>query len=137
MLVSSISIKDPQVFKGKYSVRQLWVDGKLPSVKTDIYGLPLTRKTCSREHIIPKSLGGHYGNSNIALADKFANSRRSSEPLSKFTTLANVVNYFMQFLGVIIKDPKSNQVKFDGLKYFKSCIPSLKHEGFTSIDQYV
>jgi hypothetical protein len=102
--------------------------GKLPSVKKDIYGLPLTKKTVSREHIVPKSLGGTSFNSNIALADKFMNSKRGCEKLAKFTTLENVVNYFLQFVGVKVKE--HGKVMFDGEKYFRSCIPSLKHEGF-------
>lgn len=119
-------------FAGKFGVRDLWMRGKLPQVKFDIYGLPLTKKTCSREHIIPKSLGGSSYNSNIALADKFMNSKRGTEKLSEFTTLENVVNYFLQFVGVKIKE--NGKVRFDGDKYFKSCIPSLKHEGFDKLD---
>ena len=119
-------------FAGKFGVRDLWMKGKLPQVKFDIYGLPLTKKTCSREHIIPKSLGGSSYNSNIALADKFMNSKRGTEKLSEFTTLENVVNYFLQFVGVKIKE--NGKVRFDGDKYFKSCIPSLKHEGFDKLN---
>ena len=128
MNISSIQLSNPINFKSKYGVRDLWVKGQLPSVKIDIYGLPLSRKTVSREHIIPKSLGGSNANSNIALADKFANSRRGTEKLCKFTTLDNVVNYFLQFIGVKVKD--HGNVVFDGEKYFESCLPSLKHEGF-------
>lgn len=119
-------------FAGKFGVRDLWMRGKLPQVKFDIYGLPLKKKTCSREHIIPKSLGGSSYNSNIALADKFMNSKRGIEKLSEFTTLENVVNYFLQFVGIKIKE--NGKVRFDGDKYFKSCIPSLKHEGFDKLD---
>lgn len=119
-------------FTGKFGVRDLWMRGKLPQVKFDIYGLPLKKKTCSREHIIPKSLGGSSYNSNIALADKFMNSKRGTEKLSEFTTLENVVNYFLQFVGIKIKE--NGKVRFDGDKYFKSCIPSLKHEGFDKLD---
>ena len=126
--ISAIQPTNQVSFQGKFGVRDLWMKGKLPQVKFDIYGMPLTKKTCSREHIIPKSLGGSSYNSNIALADKFMNSKRGTEKLSEFTTLENVVNYFMQFIGVKIKE--GNRVRFDGDKYFKSCIPSLKHEGF-------
>lgn len=115
------------VFKGKYGVRDLYMNGKLPTVKTDIYGLPLKKKTCSREHIIPKSLGGSSNNSNIALADKFINSRRGNQPLSKFTTVENVINYLLQFVGIEIKEGKI--VKFSGNKYISELLPSLKHEG--------
>ena len=130
--ISAVQPTNQVSFQGKFGVRDLWMKGKLPQVKFDIYGLPLTKKTCSREHIIPKSLGGSSYNSNIALADKFMNSKRGTEKLSEFTTLENVVNYFMQFIGVKIKE--GNRVRFDGDKYFKSCIPSLKHEGFDGLD---
>lgn len=132
MQVQAVQPASRVSFAGKFGVRDLWMKGKLPQVKFDIYGLPLTKKTCSREHIIPKSLGGSSYNSNIALADKFMNSKRGTEKLSEFTTLENVVNYFMQFLGIKIKE--GNKVRFDGDKYFKSCIPSLKHEGFDGLD---
>ena len=132
MQVQAVQPASRVSFAGKFGVRDLWMKGKLPQVKFDIYGLPLTKKTCSREHIIPKSLGGSSYNSNIALADKFMNSKRGTEKLSEFTTLENVVNYFMQFIGVKIKE--GNRVRFDGDKYFKSCIPSLKHEGFDGLD---
>lgn len=132
MQVQAVQPASRVSFAGKFGVRDLWMKGKLPQVKFDIYGLPLTKKTCSREHIIPKSLGGSSYNSNIALADKFMNSKRGTEKLSEFTTLENVVNYFMQFLGIKIKE--GNRVRFDGDKYFKSCIPSLKHEGFDGLD---
>jgi hypothetical protein len=128
MIISSIQSSNHITFKGKYNVRELWIKGKLPTVRTDIYGLPITRKTVSREHIVPKSMGGSADNCNIVLADKFANSRRGCEKLSKFTTLENVVNYFIQFIGIKIKE--GGKVRFDGEKYFKSCVPSLKHEGF-------
>ena len=128
MQVQAVQPVSPVSFKGKYGVRDLWMKGKLPQVKIDIYGLPLAKKTCSREHIVPKSIGGSSHNSNIALADKFMNSKRGTEKLSEFTTLENVVNYFMQFIGIKIKE--GNKVRFDGDKYFKSCVPSLKHEGF-------
>lgn len=120
--------KDKTSFKGKWGVRELWIRGKLPNVKTDIYGLPITKKTVSREHIVPKCFGGVSDNCNIALADKYINSRRGCEKLSEFTTLENVVNYFLQFIGIKVKD--HGKVMFDGEKYFRSCIPSLKHEGF-------
>lgn len=132
MQVQAVQPASRVSFAGKFGVRDLWMKGKLPQVKFDIYGLPLTKKTCSREHIIPKSLGGSSYNSNIALADKFMNSKRGTEKLSEFTTLENVVNYFMQFIGIKIKE--GNRVRFDGDKYFKSCIPSLKHEGFDGLD---
>ena len=45
-------------FGNKFGVKELWMSDKLPQVKMDIYGLPLSKETCSREHVIPRSLGG-------------------------------------------------------------------------------
>lgn len=123
----------PVSFKGKYEVRDLYLKDKLPGVKYDIYGLPLSKKTVSREHIIPRSLGGLSDNSNIALADKFINSSRGNEPLRAYTTLENVANYLLQFVGIEIKEGKV--VKFSGAEYIKKLIPSLRHEGFSEIKQ--
>lgn len=120
-------------FTGRYGVRELWMRGELPEVKYDIYGLPLRKKSCSREHIVPKSMHGSSDNSNIALADKYVNSLRGTQKLSQFTTFENVVNYFIQFMGIKIK--KNNKVVFDGNKYIDSLIPSLRKEGFHELDE--
>ena len=32
--------------------------------------------------------------------------------------------------SILTKIKEGNKVRFDGDKYFKSCVPSLKHEGF-------
>lgn len=133
MPIDPISPKQQIAFKGKWGVRDLYIKGKLPHVKYDIYGLPLKPKTCSREHVIPRSLGGLSDNSNIALADKFINSKRGNEPLCEFTTFENVVNYLLQFIGIEIKEGKI--VKFSGNDYIKRLIPSLRHEGFTQLKQ--
>lgn len=133
MRVNPVIMPNSPQFKGKYGVRELYMKDKLPSVKFDIYGLPLKKETCSREHIIPKSLGGTAGNNNIALADKFINMKRGNAPLFKFTTLENVMNYLLQFIGIEIKEGKA--VKFSGDKYVKDLIPSLKHEGFKQLDK--
>lgn len=133
MKVDSVPKVQPVTFKGKWGVRDLFIKGKLPHVEYDIYGLPLKSKTVSREHIIPRSLGGPSDNSNIALADKFINSKRGNEPLCEFTTLSNVVNYLLQFIGIELKEGKV--VKFSGNEYIKSLIPSLRHEGFTQLKQ--
>ena len=116
-------------FGNKFGVKELWMSDKLPQVKMDIYGLPLSKETCSREHVIPKSLGGSSHNSNIALADRAINNARGTKPLSQFTTLENVVNYLLQFMGIEIKD-SANHVRFNGTKYAEGLLPSLKHEGF-------
>lgn len=133
MKVDSIQRPSAPSFQGKYGVRELYIRGKLPQVKYDIYGLPLKKKTVSREHIIPRSHGGTAENSNIALADKFINSKRGNEPLNKFTTFENVVNYLLQFIGIEIREGKI--VKFSGDKYIKDLIPSLRSEGFRELKQ--
>lgn len=112
---------------GRYGIRELWMSGKIPEVTHGIYGTKLTKENCTREHIVPRSLGGSSDNSNIALADKSINNRRGTSKLSIFTTLDNVIKYLKQFLG--IKVVEYNKVKFDGDEYVHSTFKSLKHEG--------
>lgn len=118
----------PPSFLGQDNVANLWKRGKLPTVKVGIYGTQLTKKTVSREHVIPRSMGGSSENSNIALGDKFINSKRGTKPLNEFTTFENVIAYLLQFIGVKVE--KNGKIIFDGDKYFKNLIPSLKSQGF-------
>lgn len=120
------------LFGKKAGIRDLFMNDLLPSVKLDIYGIPLSKSTCTREHIIPKSLGGSSANKNIALADKFLNNKRGNAPLNQFTTLENVVTYLLQFVGIKVK--KGN---FNGDTYIKELLPSLKDQGFKQIDKYI
>lgn len=118
----------PPSFLSQDNVANLWKRGKLPTVKVGIYGTQLTKKTISREHVIPRSMGGSSENSNIALGDKFINSKRGTKPLNEFTTFENVIAYLLQFIGVKVE--KNGKIIFDGDKYFKNLIPSLKSQGF-------
>lgn len=115
-------------FEGVDNVANLWKRGKLPTVKVGIYGTQLKPKTVSREHIQPKSMGGSSENKNIALGDKFINSKRGTQPLNQFTTFENVIAYLLQFIG--IKVEKNGKIIFDGDKYIKDLLPSLKGQGF-------
>lgn len=115
-------------FLGQDNVANLWKRGKLPTVKVGIYGCKLDKKNLSREHVNPKSLGGSSDNSNIALGDRFINSKRGTRPLNEFTTFENVIAYLLQFVGVKVE--KNGKVIFNGDMYIKDLIPGLKNQGF-------
>ena len=115
-------------FLGVDNVANLWKRGKLPTVKVGVYGTRLTNKNVSREHIIPRAMGGSSENSNIALGDKFINSKRGTQPLKEYTTFENVIAYLLQFVGVTVE--KNGKIIFDGDKYIKDIIPAFKGQGF-------
>lgn len=115
-------------FNGVDNVANLWKRGKLPTVKVGIYGCKLNKKNLSREHILPKSMGGTSDNSNIAVGDRFINSKRGIKPLKEFTTFENVVAYLLQFIGVKVE--KNGKIIFDGDNYITKLIPALKGQGF-------
>lgn len=97
-----------------------WLAGNLPTVKKDIYGNVL--KDVTIEHIIPKSKGGKSNIMNYALANYQSNYTRSNKDILKFTTLENIRNWFLQFVGV-------KTSKLDGDKYIEQATKYLKKNG--------
>ncbi len=107
---------------------QLYKKGKLPSVQYGLYGQKLTSKTVSNEHLVPHSQGGKTTLNNIALADRFINSRRGSQDIRLFLTKEMILNYLKQFINVKIKEGK--KLIFSGNQYIKSVLPTFKKLGF-------
>lgn len=102
---------------------RLYKKGKLPSVKVGLYGMPLSKKTCSNEHIIPHSLGGKTDSSNIALADRDINSRRGNNDIHNFLTVDLIKQYLLQFVDVVVDG-------FNGNKYISNLIKTFQNIGF-------
>ena len=91
----------PLSFKSR--LKKLYKAGKIP-IKYDLYGSPMTRKTVTDEHIIPKSKGGTSVLSNIALATKKNNNARGNKDIRYFLSWDQVEKYLAQFDGIKVKD---------------------------------
>lgn len=103
-------------------LKTLFKKGKLPTVTKGFYGGTLTNKTVSLEHLIPHSQGGKTDLSNLVLATKENNSRRSNLPIKDFINIEQVKEYLKQFSGVLIGNLR-------GEVYIKKIIQTLKNMG--------
>lgn len=112
----------------KADLKRLFDKGKLPSVTHGFYGMPLTKENVSREHLLPRSLGGKTKESNIVLADKFINWQRSSQPLTKFAHEKEAVEYLEQFKDISLPD-------FNGKTYIKNVASTLNRLGLDIREQ--
>lgn len=113
-------IQPTQQLTFQYSspLKTLWLKGKLPSVKTGLYGDVLTKKNVSLEHLKPYSLGGKTQLSNLALASKRNNQARGAQDIGRFLTMKSLLKYLSQFRGVKVKD-------FDGEKYILNIVKTI------------
>lgn len=91
-------------------LKDLFKEGKMPSVTHGIYGNPIDKATVSLEHLRAKSYGGQNTLSNYALAHIKANSMRGNMPLPYFLNNEMLENYLSQFNFEI-------KGKFSGYKY--------------------
>lgn len=78
-----------------------------------LYGIKLTSKNRTIEHIKPHSLGGGLNLGNVALADRLMNSIRGIKPIEEFVTLDMWKAYLRQFIKI------KNQY-IDGMIYIKA-----------------
>ena len=109
-------------------LKSLFKKGKMPSVTHGIYGDPIDADTVSLEHLEPHSLGGKTELGNLALANKFKNSKRGNNPLHWFLNWAMVEEYLSQF-NFSIKG-------FDGFSYQDKIRKTCKRLG-VKIDFYI
>lgn len=116
MHISNISTIN---FTASKSLTKLWKEGKLPTVTHGLYGGKLTKANCTKEHILPKSKGGHTILGNIALATKQNNNIRSNQPLSYWLTKDMLNAYIRQFEEVHLEE-------LDGPKYIKQIWNTVK-----------
>lgn len=89
-----------------------------------LYGIKLTSKNRTIEHIKPHSLGGGLNWGNVALADKIMNAIRGIKPIEEFVTFQMWKDYLKQFINI------KNQY-IDGMHYIKEI---CKSQGFNLKD---
>lgn len=100
-------------FGYSHPIKKAFDKGLLGKDFKGLYGFKLTIKTRSIEHIKPHSMGGKTTWGNVALADKFMNSKRGTEPIENFVTFDMWKNYLKQFEKI------KNDI-IDGMRYIKS-----------------
>ena len=97
------TFQQPQ-FKGYNCIlKDMYKDGKLPSVKVGLYGGRLSKQTVSLEHIRPASKGGSTALKNMALATRDNNRLRGNRDINNYLTKAMLYNYLIQFKDLIVK----------------------------------
>ena len=100
-------------FGYSHPIKKAFDKGLLGKDFKGLYGFKLTIKTRSVEHIKPHSMGGKTTWDNVALADKFMNSKRGTEPIENYVTFEMWKNYLKQFEKI------KNDI-IDGMRYIKS-----------------
>ena len=100
-------------FGYSHPIKKAFDKGLLGKDFKGLYGFKLTIKTRSVEHIKPHSMGGKTTWGNVALADKFMNSKRGTEPIENYVTFEMWKNYLKQFEKI------KNDI-IDGMRYIKS-----------------
>ena len=88
----------------KPDIKDLWIRGKLPQIKTGFYGDTLTIDNISREHLKPASKGGRTIFENIVLASKAKNNKRGNDDIVKYADVEIANNYLNQFADVKIAE---------------------------------
>ena len=118
-------------FGGYNSIlKDMYKDGRLPSVKIGLYGGRLSKQTVSLEHIKPASKGGSTALKNMALATKDNNRLRGNRDINNYLTKAMLYNYLIQFKDLIIK--YKGKI-FNGNNYIANIISTLKKVGFEGV----
>ena len=118
-------------FGGYNSIlKDMYKDGRLPSVKVGLYGGRLSKQTVSLEHIKPASKGGSTALKNMALATKDNNRLRGNRDINNYLTKAMLYNYLIQFKDLIIK--YKGKI-FNGNNYITNIVSTLKKVGFEGV----
>lgn len=100
-------------FGYNHPIKKAFDKGLLGKDFKGLYGIKLTSKNRTIEHIIPHSLGGGLDWGNTALADKHMNSKRGVKPIEEFVTFQMWKDYLQQFIDI------KNQF-IDGMMYIKA-----------------
>ena len=110
--------KPQPTFGYSHYLKTMYKKGKLPQVKKGFYGETLNAKNVSLEHLNPISKGGKTELSNLVLAHKDINNKRSDKPLAEFLNLKAMSAYLEQFKNIKIG-------KFDGNKYIAMILETV------------
>jgi hypothetical protein len=110
---------DSLTFQYNHPLKKAFDKGLLGKDFKGLYGVTLTKKNRTLEHIKPHSLGGGLNWGNVALADKIMNSKRGIKPIEEFVTFEMWKAYLQQFIGI-----KNDLV--DGIKYIKQICKEQK-----------
>ena len=100
-------------FGYSHPIKKAFDKGLLGKDFKGLYGFKLTKKTRTIQHIKPHSQGGKTKWGNVALADKFMNSKRGTDPIENYVTFEMWKSYLKQFENI-----KNSLV--DGMRYIKS-----------------
>lgn len=99
-------------FGYNHPIKKAFDKGLLGKDFKGLYGVKLTKKNRTIEHIVPHSLGGGLNWGNVALADKIMNAIRGIKPIEDFVTFEMWKDYLKQFINI------KNQY-IDGMQYIK------------------
>lgn len=99
-------------FGYNHPIKKAFDKGLLGKDFKGLYGVKLTKKNRTIEHIVPHSLGGGLNWGNVAIADKIMNSKRGIKPIEEFVTFEMWKTYLKQFIDI------KNQY-IDGMQYIK------------------
>ena len=110
--------KPQPTFGYSHYLKTMYKKGKLPQVKKGFYGETLNAKNVSLEHLNPISKGGKTELSNLVLAHKDINNKRSDKPLGEFLNLKAMSAYLEQFKNIKIG-------QFDGNKYIAMILETV------------
>ena len=111
-------------FGYNHPIKKAFDKGLLGKDFKGLYGIKLTSKNRTIEHIKPHSLGGGLNWGNVALADKIMNAIRGIKPIEEFVTFQMWKDYLKQFINI------KNQY-IDGMRYIKEI---CKAQGFNLKD---
>lgn len=96
-LSDNISVSQVTFSGYRHPLKDLFKEGKMPTVKRGLYGGKLTLGNVSLEHLKPHSKGGKTTWRNLALAERGRNTARGSNPLADFLSWEMLEKYLSQF----------------------------------------
>lgn len=106
-------------FRYNHPLKKAFDKGLLGKDFKGLYGVKLTKRNRTLEHIKPHSLGGGLNWGNVALADRTMNAKRGIKPIEEFVTFDMWKAYLRQFINI-----KNELV--NGMRYIKDICKAQK-----------